>query len=208
MSGVTSLPNSRFGRTTETVGFFETDVHTFARWQTRGLGHGWEDIDIGQGSVEALIDKTVGVERTPRCDKYLILAAGRWSMLFTDGPLGTDTGVLPARAASDLRVRGVRATAVDSDSDSFAAAIVDLFDPDADDASGCLRSVHATHDGYSWTFGQYGEPLEFEDVDAYQRRAVRQRFTAAMVREFLAHLGIPDIGLEDTTTGRLVSRSS
>lgn len=41
-----------------------------------------------------------------------------------------------------------------------------------------------------WEFGQYGEPFDFENLDAYKNRFQRDRFTLATFNDYLQHFGI------------------
>lgn len=51
------------------------------------------------------------------------------------------------------------------------------------------RFVRAFRDDPSWEFYQRGEPLDFEDLEAYTRQRIRDRFTPEMLRSYCASLG-------------------
>ncbi|WP_224372651.1 hypothetical protein [Hyalangium versicolor] len=53
-----------------------------------------------------------------------------------------------------------------------------------------LRTLYAMNDGGRWVFGQSGEPFPFENLERYQVRRIRDRFTFDMLKEYLLHLGL------------------
>lgn len=65
-----------------------------------------------------------------------------------------------------------------------------LHGPDGEPPDYAIRVIYAMNDGGPWEFGQFGEPLPFEDVERYQARRVRDRFTMEMLRDYLQELGI------------------
>ena len=55
------------------------------------------------------------------------------------------------------------------------------------------RSIAALNDGGRWVFEQSGAPFAFEDQTRYAAKRKRDRFTAEMLREYLAAFGAPDL---------------
>jgi hypothetical protein len=198
------LPNSSAGTTTETVGFFECGAATLVDWLVTTLGDGWSVSNVGPKSVVSLLHLIpAGVGPV---SKYLVLEVDGWAAVFSDGPTGTDLGVLPSRASRDLGVTAIRSTAVDPESDSFGAAIFEVYVPDSTDPQLCLRSVFAADDGGRWRFGESGDPFQFEDVGRYTRRAIRDRLPPHVVRHYLAELGAPQLSVDAEWPGYLVER--
>lgn len=58
------------------------------------------------------------------------------------------------------------------------------------DAGKSRRTISAMNDGGRWDFYQKGEPFEFEELDAYQNRRIKDRFTFEMMRRYLGELGV------------------
>ncbi len=204
MSSDMTLPNSVAGITTETSGFIESEPATFVDWLLPALGGGWSALEVGPASVRSLLDLIpAGVGPLSR---YLVLGADGWTVVLSDGPGGTDLGVLPSRAARDLHVTAIRATAVDPESDSFGAAILEVFDWRSTDPQLCLRSVFAADDGGRWRFGESGDRFEFEDVRRYGRRTIRERLSPDLVREYLSALEVPALSFEAEVSGFLVEK--
>ena len=52
-----------------------------------------------------------------------------------------------------------------------------------------VRTVSLVNDD-GWSFDQSGEPFAFEETGRYAARKVRERFTFAMLKQYLAHLGL------------------
>lgn len=53
-----------------------------------------------------------------------------------------------------------------------------------------IRYLQLSDSGGRWVFHQEGEPLAFEDVAAYERRRIRDRFTSEMLEQYCAALGL------------------
>ena len=58
------------------------------------------------------------------------------------------------------------------------------------DSGRATRHIQASDQDGRWEFDQSGEPLPFEDLEAYQRRRVRDRFTPEMLEAYCAALGL------------------
>ena len=157
------------------------------------LGSGWRVHELprvpARDGIAELLKESVHRSR------LLLGSLGSgWTLVLTNGPLGTDLGVLPSRAARDLKVQALRATAVQPGLDHFPAAILEVFDPSSADPQLCARNVYAANDGGRWTFGEYGVRLPFEDVARYEARSVRDRLTAAMIRKYVAAFDVGSTG--------------
>lgn len=182
------IPSSRFGRTTSTVGFFETDVASVASWLDDAMGDNWK-LDAVTGGLGDLI---AGLGIGQQFSQQLLVPSNDWTAMFTDGPLGSDVGVLPSRSARDRGVRGLRATTVDKSVSPYEATILEVFETDAtDNLQRCRRSVYAANDGGRWAFGTSGEPFDFEDTHQYTARMKRDRFDAETLYRYLGCLGVP-----------------
>jgi hypothetical protein len=193
------VPSSICGVTTETVGLFKYDALQLAQWLETGLGKGWSVRSAAWESIEAL-----GCDLAPgrQLARHVLIPWHDWTAMLTDGPLGTDVGMVPSLAAREVGCMAIRATAVDPEHDRFGAVILEVFDPSATgDLLRCRRSIYAADDGERWVFNDSGAPFEFEDLDAYGRRRIRDRFTPTMLNDYLRALGVPvdaDLGLAES----------
>jgi hypothetical protein len=148
-------------------------------------------------AIDSVDDLGRALPVSPRLVRRMLVAWGSWVALFTDGPLGTDVGMLPSLAARQLGCRAIRATLSTRDSPGGEARILEAYEPDADDRVLRLRrSIVAIDDGDRWTFTQRGQPyffedtISFEDTERYGARSIRERFTAPMLHAYLNALGV------------------
>jgi hypothetical protein len=182
-----TLPSDVGGPTTQEVGFFACDASSLAEWMREGLGRSWRvRRPRWTGGDDAVNNLAPGGPRT-RC---ACVPIGGWTLVLTNGPLGTDVGVLPSHAARDLGVRAVRAVLVE-DGRTYPARILEVYGPDGEPPLAVERSVTAANDGGRWVFETTGRPYEFEDLEAYSRSRKAARFTGPMLHAYLRSLGVP-----------------
>jgi hypothetical protein len=197
------LPNSSGGATTEQVGYFEIESAAFAEWLSREFESRWK---IRHGLVGSLAEAVVALEVSPVLTRYLCVPIGSWTVLLGNGPLGTDVGLLPSRAAREFGCRALRAVVAD-DSNMYPARILEVFGPAGDSPLAFERSIAAANDGGRWAFETFGTPYPFEEESAYTRRTKASRFTAEMVYDYLRGLGVPLDSPPDWGNALMVERS-
>lgn len=197
------LPSSVCGTTTETVGFVACWPNVLATWLASALGPEWSQRVVAPASLEDLCGLLVPGDQLRR---HALLRLGDWTAVLTDGPTGTDLGMIPSLVARELKSIAIRATLVDASSERFPAVILEVFDPLADDSLGCRRSIAAANDGGRWIFEQSGSPFDFEPVNEYSRGRVRDRFTPEMLIDYLRWLGVPVDVLPDLGAVVVVER--
>lgn len=198
------LPSSHCGPTTETVGWFRCDSEQLGSWLVEGLGEEWSRRFERFASIDEVCRFLVPGSQH---GANVLIPCDGWTAVLTDGPLGTDLGMLPSLAARELRCLATRATVAEEGSGSYGAAIFEVFDPSAtSDPLRCRRNIYAANDGGTWRFGAYGQAFEFEDVERYRRRRIRDRFTPAMVVDYLEELGAPVSGRLDLARATIVER--
>jgi hypothetical protein len=112
-----------------------------------------------------------------------------WTAYFDNGWQGTDAAAL-AHVARELRCRAVRAVAIPENTPRHAASVFEIYGPTATDFLNYVRSVSATNDGARWQFSQAGSVQPFEDLGAYESRAVRARFPLELLDRYLRAIGI------------------
>ncbi|MGJ8721385.1 MAG: hypothetical protein ACSHW9_06010 [Salinibacterium amurskyense] len=182
-----TFPSSVGGATTEQVGYFEIGSSALAEWISRGFENPWK---VQRGLIGSFADAAAALEVSSVLTRYLCVPIGNWTLLLSNGPLGTDVGVLPSYAARELRCRALRAVAVDN-SGTYPARILEVFGPTGNPPLALERSIVAANDGGRWVFETSGVPYSFEDESAYKLRAKASKFTVDMVYEYLGNLGIP-----------------
>jgi hypothetical protein len=97
--------------------------------------------------------------------------------------------------ARRLSIRGLRVVAVPhtlrGDQGRYGAVMLDVFGPEQPGKiHNYVRALEVANDGGRWVFEQSGEPFPFEQVERYQERRVRDRFTFEMLKDYLRHLGL------------------
>ncbi|WP_052665080.1 hypothetical protein [Nitriliruptor alkaliphilus] len=174
--------------TTDEVGYFESPVRPFADWLASDLGPAWEAREVEGRLSELLRQIAPGGDYT----RFLLLPVGTWTCMMSDGPGGTDIGLLPSHAARKVPCRAIRAVRAEPGDAPYPATILAVYAPDAvDDSLRCRRVLTAANDGGRWVFDSFGEPFGFEDVGTYEKRRIRDRFTGEMLMKYLVELGAP-----------------
>jgi hypothetical protein len=114
-----------------------------------------------------------------------------WTLYFDNGAQGTDAGP-PSVLSSRLGVGAMRVVMADevTDPDSgqvrrYRATILECYSGGVE-----RRHIFVVNDGGKWKFGQSGEPFAFEDTAAYNARSISDRFTNAMLLDYLKKLGV------------------
>lgn len=120
----------------------------------------------------------------------LWVPVGGWTALLTNGPGGTDVGLLPTRAAQELGCRAIRAVDVE-DGAIWPGRILHVWGPDGIPPFCDERVIVAMNDGGRWIFDTWGTPYPFEDQTAYTRRRKASRFTSQMLYDYLRGIGVP-----------------
>jgi hypothetical protein len=141
----------------------------------------WESID----------DVLEALSPMPVLSRYACIALNGWTLLMSNGPMGTDVGVLPSYAARELKCRGIRAVRVDDDESGYPARILEVYGPQGEPPLALERSVAAANDGGRWVFETSGTAFAFEDQAAYGKRAKSRRLTGEMLHDYLLALGVP-----------------
>jgi hypothetical protein len=114
-----------------------------------------------------------------------------WTLLLTNGPLGTDVGMLPSHAARSLGCVGNRAVWADGSHHQYPAVILEVYSVDGEGPLRVRRTIAAANDGGRWVFEQTGEPYGFEHTEYYAARRKADRFPPDLLHEYLRELGVP-----------------
>lgn len=173
------LPSPEGGRTTSEVGYFQCEVTTYADWLLEGFLASDEPSRLRKPRWRTMSEALADLIPVAPVSRYGCVPIGDWTLLLDNGPGGTDVGVLPRYAARELRTRAIRAVSTGDDV-TYPARIMEVYDVDGD-ASSMRRSIVAANDGGRWVFETYGEPFDFEDLEAYDQRIKAKRFSEQML---------------------------
>ena len=179
------LPSSDAGATTEEVGFFAAEAPVVADWLATALE--WRQKRPGW---DGLADAAQALVPNVPWSRTAVVPVGSWSVMFSNGPGGTDTALLPSSAAEELGCVAVRAVCVPNDA-MWPARILHVYGPEGEPRMNMVRIIRMMNDSGRWEFYTDGSPLPFERLDAYQACKKRERFTQDMLYEYLRELGLP-----------------
>jgi len=101
------LPSETFGRLTETVGLFRCPIDRMP-WVMGGTPKG-EPVPVVFRAFEDVAAALVPGTGPRR--RSLFFPWSDWTLLLTDGPLGTDVGLSPSLAADEFGIFSLRAAA-------------------------------------------------------------------------------------------------
>ncbi|MFL5346800.1 MAG: hypothetical protein ACJ8AT_18620 [Hyalangium sp.] len=196
------LLEDRWAPVTSEMGFLELGAEqaaqAFATWQ-EGLmtprGISVEVLPIS-GSLEQVLSSLLPLTSGETQRELFIPTRSVWTAYVENGWTGTDAAS-PLRAmARRLSIRCLRVVAVPhtlrkDQGGRYGGVMLDVFGPEQPGKShNYVRAIEVANDGGRWVFEQEGEPFPFEQVEQYQARRVRDRFTFEMLKDYLRHLGL------------------
>lgn len=133
-------------------------------------------------------------------NQYLITETrSRWTAIFSNGRGGTDVHSAVSHLCRVLGCRGAEIQCTPSLTKreanktsilSYAATSFTLSGPDATEWLNQVRHVSVRKDGGPWKFFQRGVVQPFEQIEQYQNKHIRDRFTSEMLELYCTALGI------------------
>jgi hypothetical protein len=196
------LLEDRWAPVTSTMGFLELGAEqaaqAFATWQ-RGLmtprGISVEVLPVS-GTLEQVLSSLLPLTSGETQRELFIPTRSAWTAYVENGWTGTDAASPMSSMARRLSIRCLRVVAVPHtlrkhQGGRYGAVMLDVFGPkQPGKLHNYVRAVEVANDGGRWVFEQEGEPFPFEQVEKYQARRVRDRFTFEMLKDYLRHLGL------------------
>jgi hypothetical protein len=196
------LLDDRWAPVTSEMGFLELGAEqaaqAFATWQ-RGLptSHGFTvEVLPVTGTLEQVLSSLLPLSGGETQRRLFIPTRSVWTAYVTNQWTGTDAASPTSVMARRLSIRGLRVVAVPhtrrkNQGVRYGAVMLDMFGPEQPGKIlNYVRSIYAANDGGRWVFGHSGEPFPFEQVEQYQARRMRDRFTFEMLKDYLRHLGL------------------
>lgn len=119
-----------------------------------------------------------------------------WTALFGCAVLGSDQVSTVGYLATRLQVHGAGVVSIPDrpprpgQPPRYGARQFQMFAPIQTNFLNHVREVSLVRDGARWRFDAVGTVQDFEDVDAYQRRRMPERFTAQMLVDYAAAIGL------------------
>lgn len=138
--------------------------------------------DLKADGLEMVLDALVPLWRGSSNRYAVVPTAGDWVTVFSNKLFGLDVIQAAKWASKWFGSEAVRVSSMPSTrhpqtgSGLLGSTQLGLYrfgDP--------VRIVAAVQDDDRWEWQELGEPLEFEDLNAYRRRRIRDRFTPEML---------------------------
>jgi hypothetical protein len=195
------LLEDRWAPVTSEMGFLELGAEqaaqAFAIWE-RGLmtprGIVVEVLPV-TGTLEQVLSRLLPLTSGETQRHLFIPTRSAWTAYVENGWTGTDAASPMRSMARRLSIRCLRVVAVPhtlrGDHGRYGAVMLGVYGPkQPEKLTSTVRALAAANDGGRWVFEQSGEPFPFEQVEKYQERRVRDRFTFEMLKDYLHHLGL------------------
>jgi hypothetical protein len=195
------LLEDRWAPVTSTMGFLELGAEqaaqAFATWQRGLMTPRGITVEVRpvSGTLEQVLSSLLPLTSGERRRHLFIPTRSAWTAYVADQWTGTDAASPMSVMARRLGIRCLRVVAVPhtlrGDQGRYGAVMLDVFGPEQPGKpTNYVRAVEVANDGGRWVFEQEGEPFPFEQVEKYQARRVRDRFTFEMLKDYLRHLGL------------------
>jgi hypothetical protein len=195
------LLEDRWAPVTSTLGFLELGVEqaaqAFAAWHREVMTPRGITVEVlpVTGTLEQALSRLLPLTSGERRRHLFIPTRSAWTAYVADQWTGTDAASPMSTMARRLGIRCLRVVAVPhtlrGDRGRYGAVMLDVYGPkQPGKLHNYVRALGASNDGGRWVFDQEGEPFPFEQVEKYQERRVRDRFTFEMLKDYLRHLGL------------------
>jgi hypothetical protein len=188
---------------TSSVGFIEYEiklaVDSFIAQSLKVSGETYKVKHVKGRLLESL--ETLRPLNTPYDKVLFVETDSPWTAIFFNQTSGQGCPEHLGNLARYVECRGIHAryaphtmkkSKVGDWTEDYGATMLNVYGPENVQPEGdhLKRSIYVANDGYRWEFGQWGEPLSFENLEYYQRRKRKDRFTPEILDEYLRHCGI------------------
>jgi hypothetical protein len=195
------LLDDRWAPVTSEMGFLEARAEdaagSHAAWQRELLGPHGVSVEVRPvtGSLEEVLSSLLPLTDSEVQRHLFIPTRSSWTAYVENGHGGTDAASSMRHMARRVGCRSLRVVAVPhtyrKGQGRYGAVMLEMYGPHLNARhNNYLRALGASNDGGRWVFDQSGEPFPFEQVERYQERKVRDRFTFEMLKDYLRHLGL------------------
>ncbi|KFE68728.1 hypothetical protein [Hyalangium minutum] len=195
------LLEDRWAPVTSTMGFLELGAEqaaqAFATWEREVMTPRGITVEVlpVSGTLEQVLSSLLPLNGGETQRHLFIPTRSAWTAYVSSQWTGTDAASPMRSMARRLSIRCLRVVAVPhtlrGDQGRYGAVMLDVFGPEQPGKiHNYVRALSASNDGGRWVFDQEGEPFPFEQVEKYQERRVRDRFTFEMLKDYLRHLGL------------------
>lgn len=182
------------------IGFLNAPVdrvsNVLTKWRTE-LGRDVSVVALDGGLAKNVrrLEPLIG-GASPR-ELVVQTANPEWTAWFGSSLHGGDASAVCSVLALDLGVHAVVVTSIPDvkprpgRTERLGARQFELFAPLEVDIHNSVRAVSVTREGGNrWRFDAHGSVQDFENVAAYQRRSITERFTPQMLIDYAAEFGL------------------
>ncbi|GAA1874269.1 hypothetical protein [Asanoa iriomotensis] len=195
-----TLLDEQYAPITKRIGFLRVPLDVaaegLAAW--RHELHGKAAAEPVDGDLPSALRTLEPLTLTVRPRELLVATRSDWTAYFDCGANGSDPISAVGYLSRRLKCSGLAICSAPHTLGTglevggrYGAVQFELFGPEWTDFINYVRTVSVAHDGDSrWRFDAAGQVQEFEDVERYALRRVRDRFTSEMLASYCAALGI------------------
>ena len=206
------LLEDRWAPVTEEMGFLELGAEqaarAFATWHSELMTPRGITVEVlpVSGTLEQALSSLLPLTSGETQRHLFIPTRSAWTAYVENGWTGMDAYSHISYMASWLSIRCLRVVAVPhtlrGNQGRYGAVMLDVFGPEQPGKiHNYVRALEVANDGGRWVFEQEGEPFPFEQLEKYQARRVRDRFTFEMLKDSLRHLGLSPLGRDPGGAG-------
>lgn len=168
----------------------------YASWQAE-LGHGPRSEAV-RGELSSVLDCLTPLASGEETRALFVPTQSEWTAYFDNGHRGSEASARIGYLHKRVGCKGIRMCCVphtlrgqgEQAKGRFGATILEVYSPQAEHPLGYERVVYVMDDGGRWEFGQCGRPYDFEDLEQYKARRIRDRFTPEMLDRYLRRFGL------------------
>lgn len=199
------LLNNQYAPITSEIEFIECDMKTaiaaYLHWQEpiqATLGVRLKEREVA-GDFPSKLESLLPLSSVLNQRVLFAPTTSRWTAYFGNGWRGNDPSAI-SYLCQEIGCRAIRALHVPhtlrktpiGERGRYGATIFEVYSdrPCNDSALNIMRSIYAVNDGGSWKFGAHGKQFDFEDVSCYNATRKRDRFTPAMLDNYLQKFDI------------------
>ena len=186
-----TLLGNRFAPTTFIIGFLEGDLAAVVRADTSwrdGIGR-YTHRTVG-GDLGAMLRQLEPLS-APLTRSLWVQTNSNWTAYFDNSINGSDPFGPISYLSRCLGCRGlILSCCPDIPDQVYGQTRFDVYGQSPADQFNCTRVVAATNDGGRWSWDLVGEPLAFEETEAYSRKRIRDRFTPDMAVRYCSAFGV------------------
>jgi hypothetical protein len=200
------LLDGKYDPITAQIGFLECDARTAAEHYEAWVGPLLAERRVRLvrrelvGSVEAKLESLLPLTSVEERRTLFLPTQGLWTAYFDNGWQGPDVASTVSYLSILTHCRGIRADSVPDtirkeagrEVGRYGATMLEVYaaEPCHPSLLNTRRAVSVVNDGGHWGFDSVGDPFEFEDLERYKQRRVRDRFSPELLDRYLRNFGI------------------